>query len=177
MRIDVERLREAGEPFAHTYAPEELALGDESVRLTSEVKVAGRVSRKGEQVRLRGDVSTAVEARCDRCLRPVTLPVEVGFDARYVPAEGDGAEAGEEAAELKEDDLSFSVYEGDAVDVDELVREQVLLALPTRLLCRDECKGLCPVCGADLNRETCACEQKEVDPRWAALAALKQERE
>ena len=175
MRIDVERLTEAGKPFEHTYAPGELSLGDDSLRLASAVEVAGEVSRKGEQVRLGGKASTVVEAPCDRCLRPVALPVEILFDLRYVPAERGGAD--EEAAELTEEDLNFSVYEGDAIDVDELVREQVLLALPTRLLCSDECKGLCPVCGADLNKETCACEQKEVDPRWAALAALKQERE
>jgi len=69
-----------------------------------------------------------------------------------------------------------AAYEGDAVDLDELVREQILLALPSRRLCREECKGLCPTCGADLNAGRCACEQREVDPRWSALADLDKSR-
>ncbi len=83
--------------------------------------------------------------------------------------------AADENVELQKDDLIRSVYEGDAVDLDELVREQILLALPTRTLCREECKGLCPECGANLNAGECDCAQKEIDPRWAALADLKKD--
>lgn len=173
MQIEVESLSGAGEPFAHTYAPGELELEDERARLAGEAVVAGRASRKGEEVRLRGTLSAAVEAPCDRCLRHVALPLESEFDVTYVPR---GAEAAKgEETELGEEDLLASVYEGGHVDVDELVREQVLLALPTRLRCGDDCKGLCPSCGADLNVEACGCEQQQVDPRWAALADLKRE--
>src|SRR5215213_1252628 len=78
-----------------------------------------------------------------------------------------------EEVELQAEDLILSAYEGDAVDLDELVREQILLALPSRHLCREDCKGLCQRCGANLNNGPCSCEQGEVDPRWAALADLK----
>ncbi len=171
MRIEVDRLSERGEAFAHTYAPDELTLDEEGLSLTTPVSVEGRATRKGTQVRLRGRIRTTVEVACDRCLRPVPFNVEEEFDARLEPA---GTETPtEELAELQPEDLDVSVYEGDAVEVDELVREQILLALPTRLHCREDCKGLCPTCGADLNETTCACEHKEIDPRWAGLAALK----
>ncbi len=175
MRIEVEELTEAGQAFAHTYAPGELSLEDEYVHLAEGAAVEGRASRKNEEVRLRGKIRARVEATCDRCLRSLAVPIEVDFDTIYVPL---ASEAGmTENVELQAEDLRSTVYEGDAVEVDELVREQILLALPTRLLCDEECKGLCPRCGADLNSQACSCEQHEVDPRWAGLAALKKEKD
>ena len=174
MRIEVEKLSEAGKSFAHIYAPQDIALEDEGARFISGPEISGHVSRKGEQVRLHGRISAEVEAHCDRCLSPVTVPVAMEFDETYIPAALDTASS--EARELQAEDMSSSIYEGEAIDIDELVREQILLALPTRLLCREECKGLCPTCGTDLNTQACACEQKEMDPRWAALGALKEDR-
>jgi uncharacterized protein len=171
MRFEVDRLTEQGEAFAHGFAPDELTLGEDGVSLVGAACVEGRISRKGEQVRLRGRVKAGIEALCDRCLQPVSLPVEVEFDDRYVPAQTELELA--EATELQADDLDLAFYEGETIEVGDIVREKILLALPTRLLCREDCKGLCPTCGADLNREACACERREVDPRWAALADLK----
>ena len=68
--------------------------------------------------------------------------------------------------------MALSVLEGDAIDVDEVTKEQILLAVPTRSLCNDDCKGFCPTCGADKNAGECGCEAKEIDPRWAALKNL-----
>lgn len=172
MRIEVDRLTEQGEAFAHTYKPHELSLGDEEAHLAAETTVTGRASRKGEQVRLTGKISGGVEANCDRCLRPVHVGVEAEFEERLVPAASESLT--DELAELQPEDLGFSTYEDDAVDVDSFVREQMLLALPMRLLCREDCKGLCPTCGADLNDHACACEQPTTDPRWATLADLKE---
>lgn len=171
MHIEVDRLDEAGESFAHTYAPGALSLNDEWAHLSAETSVSGRASKKGEQVRVRGKLTGTAEVGCDRCLQPVALPLEVEFDVQYIPAET--ARAAPESVELLDQDLNASIYEDGAVDIDELAREQVLLTLPLRVLCREDCKGLCPTCGADLNTETCGCEQREVDPRWAALADLK----
>ena len=171
MRIELDKLDETGGQFAHAYEPEELVLDDEHVRLTGAPEVSGRIIRSGHQVRLRGTITARAEVDCDRCLKAVALPVETSFDVTYVPAADYTAET--EAAELQEEDLSLSVFDGVAIDVDELVREQVLLALPTRALCSEECHGLCPVCGTDRNKEACACEAKDVDPRWSALKDLR----
>ena len=171
MRIEVDKLKEASTMFASDYALDELPLEDELMRLASEAKVEGRASKKREQIRLQGMINASVEVACDRCAAPVIVPLNTNFDVTYLPVEALTVDA--EATELQEDDLNFAAYEGDSIDIDELAREQILLALPARQLCREDCQGLCPACGADLNTRTCQCEQQEVDPRWAALAALK----
>ena len=172
MRIEVDKLEKAGQPFAYIYAPGELALEDERALLTEGPELSGRASRDREQVRLRGRIKAAVEVACDRCLQAVAVPVEADFDVTYLPAD---APAANEATGLQAEELSFSVYAGEAIDLDELAREQILLALPVRQLCREECRGLCPTCGADLNTQTCACRPEEIDPRWDALKALKRD--
>jgi uncharacterized protein len=175
LRIEVESLMGAARPFAHTYRPEEVSLDeDEHARLTSPAAVEGAASRKGEEIRLRGKIKTEVEVACDRCLAAVRLPLEVEFDTAFVPQESEAGRT--ENVELLSADMGLAAYEGDAVDLDELVREQITLALPSRRLCREECKGLCPVCGADLNAVECSCERGGTDPRWSALADLKDKR-
>ena len=169
MRIEVESLTAEGKPFEQTYAPGELPLEDEHVSLAADVRAWGRASRKGDEVRVRGSLQTSVELRCDRCLGPVPMPVNVDFAANFVRA-GDPAS---EAKELQDEDLESSVYDGDSVDLGEIVREQILLALPARQLCDADCKGLCPSCGKNLNTESCDCARHETDPRWAALADIK----
>jgi len=171
MRIEVEKLSGEGEDFAHTYGEGDLTLEEGRSRLAGATSVEGRASRKGEEVRLKGRIHAVVEVACDRCLRPVAGPLAVEFEESFIPLVADAREG--EERELQATDLHVSVYEGESVDVDELVREQLLLAVPARFVCREDCKGLCPACGADLNAGDCACPRQETDPRWAALAALK----
>lgn len=171
MRIEVENLTEKAEPFSHAYAPGDLELDDEGARLVAPAEVSGSASRKGEEVRLRGSIKTEVELLCDRCLAPSRAPLEVDFDTRFIP-QASAAGAGDNV-ELLAEDMGLAAYEGEAVDMDEVVREQILLALPSRRLCREDCAGLCQKCGADLNAGRCSCEQGESDPRWAALAGWK----
>lgn len=173
MRIEVENLTEKGEPFSQVYEPGQVELGEEGARVAGETTVAGRASRKGEEVRVRGQIRTEVELSCDRCLAPRMTPMEVEFDTSFIPQTA--ASAATENVELLPEHLVVDTYEGDAVDLDELVREQIVLALPSRHLCREDCKGLCPRCGADLNAEHCSCDTAEVDPRWAALADWKKD--
>ena len=123
-------------------------------------------------IRLRGEISAVVEAPCDRCLQEVALPIQRQFDLFYMPLETSMGQGGE--AELQPHDLDFSFYEHEEIDLDELAREQLELSLPIRVLCREDCRGLCSQCGTDLNREQCQCP-KPMDPRWQALADLKDE--
>jgi uncharacterized protein len=169
MRIELDKLEQTDGSFAHVYEPEEIVLDEEHVRLTKQPEIEARMSRSGHEVRLRGRISARAEVDCDRCLTTVAIPVETKFDVAYVP-EDDYRSS--EAAELQEEDLSLSVFDGETIDVDELVREQLLLALPSRALCGEQCKGLCPTCGANLNTNPCDCQSKEIDPRWAGLKNL-----
>lgn len=170
MLFTVAELHEGKKRFDLTYQPGEFSLEDERADLAAALKVIGEASLKNSEVRVKGDLEGSLHASCDRCLRSLPFPVSLNFDAHYIPV----AEYEEnERAELQDDDLEFSVFDGEKIDLDELIREQILLALPVRLLCQEECKGLCPECGSDLNHTACQCEEKQVDPRWDALAALK----
>lgn len=172
MRIELDKLEGNKSAFAHTYEAGEIVLDEETARLVEAPQINGRITRSGQEVRLQGTVTARAEVECDRCLKTVAVPIETDFDVTYIPAVDYERAA---TAELQEEDLSVSVFDGEAIDIDDLVREQVLLALPPRMLCGEECRGLCPVCGADRNQSDCACAPKEIDPRWAGLAGLKQE--
>ena len=169
MRIELVNLEHGKGEFAHVYQPEELGAFDERVSLAEPVKVTGKVRIAGAEVFVNGHIETRAQVECDRCLQQVETPVSADFELEYIT----GTEyAASQAAELTENDMSVSVFDGEAIDVDEIVKEQILLAVPTRMLCRPDCKGICPDCGIDKNKGDCACGADEVDPRWAALKNL-----
>jgi uncharacterized protein len=107
--------------------------------------------------------------KCSRSLLPFSSPVDQTFDLRYQPHT---ANTGEGEREIEEDDLTTAFYEKDEIDLGHLMHEQFVLSLPMKPLCDGACKGLCPVCGTNLNRGTCDCKPVE-DPRLAALRELR----
>jgi len=170
MRIELENLEGGKGDFAHVYEPDDLNPVDERVSLTQPATVSGKVRLAGNEVFVNGHVETRAKIECDRCLRPVETPVNADFSLEYIS----GSEyESSEVAELTEAEMSVSVFDGEALDVDEIVKEQVLLAVPTRMLCREDCKGICPECGTDRNTGDCSCATSDIDPRWAALKNLK----
>jgi len=170
MRIELENLEGGKSDFAHVYNPDDLNPVDERVNLSGPAKVTGRIRLAGNEVFVNGHVETRAQVECDRCLKPVQIPVNADFELEYITGteyESSGV------AELTEAEMSVSVFDGDGIDVDEIVKEQILLAVPTRMLCREDCKGICPQCGTDRNTGACKCVTEEIDPRWAALKNLK----
>jgi uncharacterized protein len=119
--------------------------------------------------RVSGRVKTRLELVCSRCVEPFDVPVDTAFELRYLPQ---AENAGEGEREIGEDDLTTAYYREGLLDVSDLLREQFQLALPMKPLCTDECRGLCPECGANLNKTTCSCAPKWEDPRLAPLRAL-----
>ncbi len=169
MRIELVNLEHGRGEFAHVYQPGELGSFDERVTVIAPISVNGKVRVAGAEVFVNGHIETRAQVECDRCLQQVETPVSADFDLQYIT----GTEyASSQAAELTENDLSVAVFDGEAIDVDEIVKEQILLAVPTRMLCRPDCKGICPECGIDKNTGECACNTDDVDPRWAALKNL-----
>ncbi|HEY6806047.1 MAG TPA: DUF177 domain-containing protein [Pyrinomonadaceae bacterium] len=169
MRIELVDLEDGKGEFAHVYQPAELDLGDERVSLCAPASVSGKVRQAGYEVFVNGKVDACVQVDCDRCLKPVTLPVKSDFSLEYIT----GSEyESNRTVELTEDLMSVSVFDGESLDVDEITKEQVLLLVPTRLLCKEDCQGFCPTCGADKNAGDCSCTEVEIDPRWAALKNL-----
>jgi len=169
MRIELENLEGSKGDFAHVYQLEDLNPVDERVNLIAPAAVNGKVRLSGNEVFVNGHIDTRAQVECDRCLKPVELPVNVDFTLEYIS--GSEYEASQTAA-LTEEEMSVSVFDGGAIDVDEIVKEQILLAVPTRMLCREDCKGICPDCGIDRNTGECDCITNEIDPRWAALKNL-----
>jgi len=125
--------------------------------------------RAGQELFFQGQISGDVIGHCGRCLEDYGFPLDADFSVLLVPKTEDlTAET-----ELTGDELDLSVYEGDIVDLTPLLREQIILALPTRPLCDEDCKGLCPTCGMNLNMETCRCAATVGDPRLAVLRNIK----
>ena len=169
MRIELASLESGKGVFAHRYAPDELGLEDERVKLIEPAEVAGKVRQQGNRSHVSGRVTARVQTECDRCLKSVELPIDSHFKLEYVTAEDYRAQ---QAVELTEEDLDLSVFDGEAIDIDELVKEEILLAVPDHVLCGETCKGICAVCGGNRNLVECGCEAKEIDPRWAELKKL-----
>jgi DUF177 domain-containing protein len=168
MRIELDSL-EKGREFAKVYQPRELDLDEQDLKLIEPAEICGRIRRKGEEIQLIGHLRANVEAACARCLKPVLLPIASELTERFVPGVAWGAEA---QHELREEDLDLAVFDGEGVELDDVVREEILLAMPGQVLCRPDCQGLCPGCGIDRNVKDCGCETREVDERWGALKDL-----
>ena len=168
MRLELTKLPRTS-PLAHTYQPDELSWQDEDVQLCGPVQVQGRIIQANDEVQVTGHLQANVETFCDRCARAVPMALESVFDEVYVTLE-DYQQS--RAEDLQKDDLRVSVYDGVALDLAEIVREEILLAVPGQVLCRADCRGLCLHCGADLNTTPCRCAETETDPRWAALKNL-----
>lgn len=147
----------------------------ESFESGDRAKLAVSIRKFGGNVNIDGKISLTSHHDCDRCLahfgeesqvavRTVLSPLHEGRKRRDYE---------EEDAELVREDLDFGFYEGDRFDLDEIVREKLILAQPMKCLCRKDCRGLCQHCGNDLNAGPCSCAGKKHDPRWAALKNVK----
>ncbi|HZE64245.1 MAG TPA: DUF177 domain-containing protein [Pyrinomonadaceae bacterium] len=170
MLIEVASLAESGKDFDHQYQPGELSLEDDRIQLLDpQPRVQGRIRRDGRRVKVAGKLNGHLQLECDRCLKRLDSTVAVKFNREYVTAADYEAQ---HTVELSEDDLDLSVFDGAVIDVDSLVREELLLAAPHQVLCQQNCQGICSNCGADRNVTTCDCETAEVDPRWAGLKEL-----
>jgi uncharacterized protein len=170
LSLNLAKIRTAHERFEKVYAPEAVAAAGDSFSVVSPVELTFDIHKDKDQFRLVGRVATTLELPCSRCLEAFSWPVDAAFDLRYQPR---AANAGEGEREVEEDDLSTAFYDHDEIDLGQLMREQFYLSLPMKPLCLDECKGLCPQCGTNLNRSTCDCRRDWEDPRFAALRAFK----
>ncbi|MGH9481034.1 MAG: YceD family protein [Terriglobales bacterium] len=137
--------------------------------VTGEVRFEGQARLAGEGMRLQGHLHGDIAPACARCLEPIAMGVDRDLDLLYQPESviGESSEV-----EIHTPDTEVGFFAGAGVDVAEVAREQLLLAMPMQPLCRPECRGLCPHCGANLNPGPCACPP-EADARWSALKTLR----
>jgi DUF177 domain-containing protein len=121
-------------------------------------------------IRLKGRYAGEFQVPCARCVEPVKIPLAAEFDLIFRPI-GVDAGAAERAISAPETEIGY--YQKDSLLLEDVLREQVLLSLPVRTLCKPDCKGLCPRCGKNRNLEACSCEEGPADPRWEALSGLR----
>jgi uncharacterized protein len=144
---------------------------DPSLEFTA-LAVTGTVllARHGRDILVRGHLRGALDLACSRCLEAFNAPVAADFDLLLVPGPAPVASDDEE---LSAQDLDLDYYAGEVVDLESILREQIILMVPLKPLCAPECRGLCPRCGVNLSRETCSCQVEMSDSPFAQLAKLK----
>jgi uncharacterized protein len=121
-------------------------------------------------IRLKGRYAGQFQLPCARCVEPVEIPISSDFDLIFRPV---GTDAGPSERSISAPETEIGYYQRDSLLLEDVLREQVLLSLPVRTLCKPDCKGLCPRCGRNRNLEACSCEEGPSDPRWEALAGLR----
>ncbi len=145
--------------------PGEADLDDSGLEFVSPIELSLRVVRQGETFWVEAVVRASVVLECARCLRRYTEHLESEF--RIMVQRGGSRPEGEE-----EEDVKVVAQDAEYVDITQEVHDFVLLSVPMKPLCSEDCKGLCPVCGADLNEIECGCRRERIDPRWEALTKI-----
>jgi uncharacterized protein len=178
MFIEIQELELHPIDFRDEFSPGSIDLG-EDVRQRSPLLSEGHADLVKEHhgkneivqdIRLKGKLETDLEVACARCLEPVLLPVKRNFDLLYRPL---GTDSGHEELSVTDAEAEIGYYQGEGLLLEDTLREQVLLSVPLKALCREDCKGLCPHCGKNLNESECSCTEHLEDPRWAALKEIR----
>jgi uncharacterized protein len=167
MLLEVDKLESSWLPVTFAGTLEDPEFADE-ISLTGPVSLQGEIRRKDDRVQFRGEVSTRGNIECSRCLDPVAVDITAPFEVSYAAALADD----DGDLEVEDEDLSVVELTGNTIDLKDFAREQVLLNVPARMLCREDCQGLCEICGANKNLSPCGCESETIDPRWQALKGL-----
>ena len=143
--------------------------GEDDVKV-GPVHLRGEMHKGDDGVAFSGDIQTVATLGCSRCLEPYELPLGLHFDLLY-SVEPETEDRGEHRVEM--DSITRVQFDGRRIELDDLLGEQIYLGLPLKPLCREECRGLCVQCGANLNASRCGCStERDADPRLAALKKL-----
>ncbi len=178
MFLSIQELEEHEIVFREKFKPEVIDLGAD-VHQCGPLEAHGRAElieeHRGhkqtiDDIHLAGEVSASLELPCARCLQPVVTDVLRSFDLLYRPL---GSDAGQEELSINQGEADIGYYRGEGLQLEEVLREQVLLALPIKVVCSEACKGLCPTCGQNLNQGPCACPGPAGDVRWRALQDIR----
>lgn len=134
--------------------------------LQSQVKASLKISKVSAELLINGRFSCSVELQCGRCLRKFVKDISGSIEVVYHPIEELNIE---DRHEVRDEDLDLDFYKDDELDIQELLKEQVILSIPMKPICSGDCKGICSQCGTDLNTAGCICEKEHIDPRFLVL--------
>jgi len=172
--FDVHDLEKRPIRFDQVFAPGSIELLDEGVRQVGDLRAAGVVEMidpfGAREIRMRGQVEGVMEVPCARCLAATRFAVSGRLDLFYRPM----AEiARDEEVAINEAETEVGFYEDPGVELADVVREQIMIGLPMRNICRPDCQGICPLCGTNRNLEACQCREEFSDSRWESLRNLR----
>jgi uncharacterized protein len=172
MLLSIKDLEVRKLPFAETWEANGFDFSDPAVTQRSPLSaegVAELLPHTGGEVRVKGRIRTEIETECDRCLGHASFPIDASFDLFYRPL---ASATPEEELAIDEGEAEMGFYELPGLELEDIIREQVLLQLPMQRVCSPACKGICPICGANRNETVCVCQAPSGDDRWKALKDL-----
>ena len=172
MKVDVLALKEGENSLELRESASGLGLRDALSELKSDVIVTLTLHKRGNEIVVLGKASGTVSEECSRCLRPDDRKFSVEFE---VFCDKIGARKGKPRSDEEDGETYVAHHDGKVLDLGPVVREAVVLSSPMKALCREDCKGLCPVCGVNLNEQTCGCAANKPDARWNVLEKFKKE--
>lgn len=167
MFIEIEDLKAEPLHVQHVFPTGEIRFLHEDAALSEPVTADFVLTHKDRDLKVDGTVETAIRFRCSRCIKEFSRPFSASFDLSYLPQPKWTNKDVE--IELRYEDMEVAYYDGVALDVNLMVLEQIELAMPMKFVCREDCKGLCYRCGADLNEGECHCGKEETDSRLSVL--------
>jgi uncharacterized protein len=158
--------------FDEVFQPGQIDFSGEDIEQGSPLHATGTaevLAHSEGEVRIQGRYTVEMSAQCDRCLGRAKFPLDASFDLFYRPM----AEiAIDEEVEIDEGEAEIGFYQDGGMELEDILLEQVVLALPMQRVCSDVCKGICPVCGKNRNESACDCRIETADDRWGALRKL-----
>lgn len=167
MKIEVASIRKApGETRNYEFREEIPAfeVGGTQVSFDEPAIIHLNVTNTGVSLSLKGEISGTLNLNCSRCLEPFRYNLATAFEEQYrhITETGDG----------ENDELNYQVYEENTIDLTDVIRENIIIAMPMKNICTPGCKGICPTCGVNKNLEECTCKNEDFDPRLAVLKDL-----
>jgi uncharacterized protein len=169
MFLSVKEMEQRKIAFDEIFQPGRIDFSGEDLVQGSPLRIAGSAELLPEsdgELRIQGAYSVEMQSQCDRCLGRARFPLDVRFDLYYRPASELPSEA---EVEIGAGEVEIGFYQGGGLELEDILLEQVLLALPMQRVCSEICRGICPVCGGNRNKTACDCSVEKADDRWVAL--------
>jgi len=170
--VDLKDLAQDKISFEASFEPGVVDFGSENMRQVGALDWTATAERAGDEVRITGTLNMTLEQMCSRCLEPAQVSISKPFDL-FFRERNEAMFDEDEEVELDEEDTRTAFFTGTKLAMGDVLREQVLLALPMKVLCRVNCKGLCPTCGTNLNSASCSCPKEEFSPHLDTLLEFK----
>lgn len=167
LQWNISSLKTGKNNYQFSVKVEELCIGEKLIK--NDITFDIVLLKKGSEVTLTGTAGFTLTLQCSRCLENFTTQKQEDLSAHFVKRE---TYVSKQKEKLMESDITIENYDKDIIDLTQIIYDAINLAIPMKPLCKEDCKGLCPICGTNLNKETCNCQREKTDPRWEPLKKL-----